>query len=173
VSSQNLRDRINQRGAVLAVAAAGVALAAWLGRRPAAGIGSYESFLFLLGSVFVPLFGVFVADYFLLGRRGHREADLFGGGEGVGAPMVRGRAFVAWVLGFLVYQWSVPTGPGGWRSAVETVLHGWLHLPFPLAGSGAGASLPAFGVALLAHLALGCGSNLRRGRVRAMSGRPR
>src|SRR5438067_109670 len=118
VSSQNLRERIPQRGAVLAVAAAGTGLAAWLGLRPRLAIGDYESFLFLLGSVFVPLFGVFVADYFLLGRRGHREADLFGRPGAGSGPAVRGRAFLAWLLGFAVYQWAVPTGPGGWRSAV-------------------------------------------------------
>src|SRR5206468_2354930 len=63
VSSQNLSDRIPQRGAVLAVGAAGVGLASWLGLRPAVALGNYEYFLFLLGSVFVPLFGVFLADY--------------------------------------------------------------------------------------------------------------
>src|SRR5207344_1852403 len=77
VSSQNLRDRIPQRGAVLAVAVAGVGLAAWHGQRPGESVASFESFLFLLGSVFVPLFGVFVADYFVLRRTGHTEATLF------------------------------------------------------------------------------------------------
>ena len=69
VSSQNVSARINQRYAVVAVALAGAALAVWLGLRPTVALGNYESFLFLLGSVFVPLFGVFVADYFVLSRR--------------------------------------------------------------------------------------------------------
>ena len=37
---------------------------------------------------------------------------------------------------------------------VERVLHGWLHLPFPLAGSASGASIPSFGAAFLAYLVL-------------------
>src|SRR5204862_287787 len=51
VSSQNIRDRINQRAAVLAVAAAGLILAAWLSGRPGGGAADFEAFLFLLGSV--------------------------------------------------------------------------------------------------------------------------
>ena len=136
VSSQNLTTHIKQRWAVVAIAFAGAGLAAWLGLRPTVALGNYESFLFLLGSVFVPLFGVFVADYFLLRRRSAGEATL------------RWRALVAWIVGFLVYQWSVPTGPLGIQHAMKTVLHGWLHLPFPLAHSAAGASIPAFAAAL-------------------------
>src|SRR5207249_4127683 len=59
VSAQNLRERLPQRAAIVAFAAAGVTLAAWLGSRPSLALGNYESFLFLLGSVFVPLFGTF------------------------------------------------------------------------------------------------------------------
>jgi nucleobase:cation symporter-1, NCS1 family len=143
VSSQNVGSNIPQRPAILFVAAAGTGLAAWLGTR-AGSVGTYEQFLFLLGSVFVPLFGVFVADYFLLRRRD--------GGEARG---VRVRALVAWAAGFLVYQWSVPTGPGGWPDAMRTVFHSWLHLPFPLWDSKAGASIPAFFAALAVYLILG------------------
>ena len=150
VSSQNLRERVPQRAAVLVVAAAGVALAAWLGSRPAVALGNYESFLFLLGSVFVPLFGVFVADYFVLRRQRHDATVLFD----PLAPAWRWRALIAWLVGFAMYQWCVPTGPAIWQHAVDRVLHGWLHLPVPLGGSAAGASLPAFGAALVAHLAL-------------------
>jgi NCS1 family nucleobase:cation symporter-1 len=136
VSAQNLRERLSQRGAILVVAAAGVALAVWLNGRGADATATFESFLFLLGSVFVPLFGVFVADTFLSPKLALSQS-------------VRPIAIAAWVAGFLVYQWSVPTGPAGWQSAMQTLFHGWLRLPFPLAGSAAGASLPSFGVALL------------------------
>jgi nucleobase:cation symporter-1, NCS1 family len=158
VSSQNLEERIPQRGAILAVATAGLGLAVWLGLRPTVALGDYESFLLLLGSVFVPLFGVFVADYFLLGRRGPRQ-----GRRG-------GWAFAAWALGFVAYQWSVPVGPAAWQGAVRTVLHGWLNLPFPLAGSAAGASIPAFFVAMAVYvLAAGPAASAGRG----ISRRPR
>ncbi len=149
VSSLNLSDRISRRGAIVAASAGGVALAAWLGPRPDAGIAAFESFLFLLGSIFIPLFGVFVGDFFFLQRKarvGRRSADAGG------SPGIRGAALAAWTIGFLVYQWSVPTGPAVWQSVMATVLHGWLHLPYPLAGSAMGASVPSFASALGAYL---------------------
>jgi nucleobase:cation symporter-1, NCS1 family len=169
VSSQNLAGRINQRAAILAVSGAGAALAAWLGLRPSVAVGTYESFLFLLGSVFVPLFGVFVADYFILGRRNRLTQEMFDrdaqvdGGRGRGGLNMA--AFASWVAGFLIYQWSwtVPPGLGGWQTAMETLFHRWLHLPYPLAGSAWGASIPAFLAALLLHTT----ASLARGRRRA------
>jgi NCS1 family nucleobase:cation symporter-1 len=151
VSTQNLWERVRQRRAILAVAVAGVALAAWLGGRGATALGTFESFLFLLGSVFVPLFGVFLADYFVLRRRRYAESDLFGDDARRG---FRPRALIAWAAGFAAYQWAVPTGPAAWQSGVARVLHGWLHLPYPFAGSRAGASLPSFAVAFGIYLAL-------------------
>jgi NCS1 family nucleobase:cation symporter-1 len=83
----------------------------------------YEPFLFLLGSFFVPLFGVLAADY-LLGTR-------------ASAP-IRWSGLAAWALGFAVYQWIQPTGPEAWTQLVARAPH---------AGSLAtGASLPAFAV---------------------------
>src|SRR5438105_4109317 len=76
VSSQNLSPRINQRGAILAISAAGFALAAWLGSKPGLAVGNYEYFLLLLGSVFIPLFGVFVADYFVIARGGRKALPI-------------------------------------------------------------------------------------------------
>jgi len=141
VSSQNLEGRISQRRAIVAFSLAGVGLAVWLGLRPEVAVGNYESFLFLLGSVFVPLFGVFVADYFVLRKKGRASSVS---------------AFASWIVGFLIYQWSwtVPPGLEGWRSAMETVFGEWLHLPYPLAGSRWGASIPAFLAALCLHSAL-------------------
>lgn len=154
VSSQNIRPGIRQRWAIAGVGAAGAAMAAWLGQRPQTALGTYESFLFLMGSVFVPLFGVFVADYFLLGRRAERGRPP-GGEEGGGrAHRLNAGALAAWLVGFLIYQWSVPTGPAAWQSVVRSVFRGWLHLPFPLAGSAAGASVPAFLAALALYWAL-------------------
>jgi putative hydroxymethylpyrimidine transporter CytX len=151
VSSQNLESRVPQRGAIVAVAVAGLSLAAWLGHRASLALGTYESFLFLLGSVFVPLFGVFVADYFLLKRSAAQAERGF-------AP----RALIAWVAGFLVYQWCVPTGPVVWQHGIERVLHSWLHLPFPLWKSVAGASIPSFVAALGLYLLIGPRKTKRR-----------
>jgi hypothetical protein len=35
---------------------------------------------------------------------------------------------------------------------VRTVVHGWLHLPFPLFGSALGASVPSFAAAFALSL---------------------
>ena len=169
VSSQNLESRIPQRVAIVLVAAAGAVLAIWLGLRRSVALGTYESFLFLMGSVFVPLFGMFVADYFVLGRRGRLTEEMFDPAPAdpqASRPRPRPRpnvpAAVAWVAGFLVYQWSVPTGPMAWRDAMETLLHRWLRLPFPLWSSRAGASIPSFAVALLVYAVLGAWAGRRR-----------
>jgi len=168
VSSQNLAERIPQRGAILGIAGSGVALAAWLGHRPSLAVSTFESFLFLLGSVFVPLFGVFVAHYFLLGRRGGRANQMFpheGAGPGGSGFRFRPAALAAWVVGFLIYQWnwSVPPGLSAWTRAMRTLFHTWLHLPYPLAGSKWGASVPAFLAALSLYVIL---SLLTRSRTR-------
>jgi cytosine/uracil/thiamine/allantoin permease len=111
-------------------------------------IERYEVFLFLIGSVFVPLFGVFAADYYVLrsGRLG--EAALFA------RTGVRWRAMAPWAAGFALYQWCVAPGtmPAGWTEAVTTVFRTWLHLPFPLFGGRFGASLPSFVLAFLLSL---------------------
>ena len=55
----------------------------------------YERFLLLIGSVFCPLFGVVLADYFLL-RRGVWPGELPAG--------IRLRGVGAWLAGVLVYH---------------------------------------------------------------------
>jgi purine-cytosine permease-like protein len=140
-----------------------------LGERPHLAVGTYESFLFLLGSVFVPLFGVFVADYFLLGRRGRLTEEMFDGGTRARrSPRFNPAALGAWVAGFLMYQWSwsVPPGLGAWTTAMRTLFHSWLRLPYPLAGSKAGASIPSF-LATMAIYAVGGTLVRRRSRRRA------
>jgi hypothetical protein len=67
---------------------------------------------------------------------------------------IRWRALVPWAAGFALFHWSVPTGPQGWIDAVRTVVHGWLHLPFPLFDSALGASLPSFAAAFALSLLL-------------------
>jgi putative hydroxymethylpyrimidine transporter CytX len=107
----------------------------------------YEVFLFLIGSVFVPLAAIFLADYFVLAR-GRYGADAVFGSVADG---VRWRAIPPWVAGFVLYHWSVPTGPDRWVGFVERLFTG-LGLPFPLFGSRLGASLPSFVAAFLVSL---------------------
>jgi putative hydroxymethylpyrimidine transporter CytX len=100
----------------------------------------YQSFLLLLGSVFVPLFAVLLADWLVAGAH-YTAEDVFS------APAWRPGLIGAWLAGFVLYQWLFPTGPGWWVDAVE-------RLDPP--DWGIGATVPsfviAFGVALVVAL---------------------
>jgi purine-cytosine permease-like protein len=135
VSIQNVAPDAPQRWLVLGLGAAAFGLALTLS------MDRYELFLLLIGSVFVPLFGVFAADWLVRSGGRYGQERLFA------STGVRWLAFVPWLVGFVLYHWSVPTGPQGWVDAMETVFHGWFGLPFPLFGSAIGASLPSFGAA--------------------------
>jgi NCS1 family nucleobase:cation symporter-1 len=156
VSTQNLAPRLNQRVGVVAVAAVGAGLAAWLFGLPDEGVATYEFFLFLIGSVFVPLFGVFLADYYVLRRSRILRAEWLFDPRGpfryiAGFNLV---AVAAWVIGFAVYHWIAPTPLGAWADGVETLFTDWLHLPFPLFGGEVPASVAAFAAAFLVYLPL-------------------
>jgi NCS1 family nucleobase:cation symporter-1 len=125
VSVQNLVPQAPQR--LLIVAAGGLAAAGALG----IDLLQYQTFLLLLGSFFVPLFGVLAADF------------LLGAGREVA---VRWRGLGAWLAGFLLYQWIQPTGPGWWVDLLEGA-------PGVGAFTG-GASLPSFVLSLALYAAL-------------------
>jgi putative hydroxymethylpyrimidine transporter CytX len=65
----------------------------------------YENFLFFIGAMFIPLFGVVLTDYFILRRRRLDADELYREG---GAYWYRGgfnpAALAAWAAGFGVYQ---------------------------------------------------------------------
>jgi putative hydroxymethylpyrimidine transporter CytX len=140
VSVQNVFPGSSQRRLILFVAAAGLALASLLREGVAT---TFEFFLLLIGSVFVPLFAVFLADWLVLHGGRYGEAALFDE-----APSgIRWRALVPWAAGFIAYQWCVPTGPTWWVNSVAKVFK-TVRLPFPLvSGSPFGASAPSFLVA--------------------------
>jgi nucleobase:cation symporter-1, NCS1 family len=144
VSVQNVVPEARQRRRVVAIGVVAFGLALLLS------VERYEVFLFLIGSVFVPLVGVFAADYFVVRGGRYGEAALF-------APSgIRWRAVLPWAAGFVLYHWCVAPGamPTGWTSAVATVFQTWLHLPFPLFDARLGASLPSFAVAFVLSLAV-------------------
>ncbi|MFN8485494.1 MAG: putative hydroxymethylpyrimidine transporter CytX [Anaerolineae bacterium] len=125
VSAQNILPRLSLRtvaigiGAVVAVLAASLPLA------------DYQWFLLLIGSVFVPLFGILAADYFVVRRRRYVTADMFRPG---GAYWYRGgfniAGILAWLLGVGVYQWITRAQPD------------------------LGATIPSFVVSMAAYIAL-------------------
>src|SRR5919109_5202647 len=103
VSLQNLLPRVSQRLLIVLVGAAATIGAVVVNLR------HYQDFLLLLGSVFVPLFGVLLADWLLRGAH-YDRADVFDG------PAVRVELLTAWVAGFCLYQWLPPVGPHWWAS---------------------------------------------------------
>jgi NCS1 family nucleobase:cation symporter-1 len=106
VSVQNLLPRVSQR--LLITIVAGLATAGAI----VINLSSYQSFLFLLGSFFVPLFGVQLAHWLFSGAH-YREEDIFG------APAFRWGLVAAWLAGFCLYQWLSPVGPSWWTSVVD------------------------------------------------------
>jgi NCS1 family nucleobase:cation symporter-1 len=136
VSTLNVVPKASDKSVIVAIGAIAFALALLIT------MDRYEVFLFLIGSVFVPLAAVFLADYFVRARGRYGPDAVFGPGtEGI-----RWTAVAPWVLGFVLYHWSVPTGPDRWVGAVERLFTG-IGLPFPLLDSRLGASLPSFAVA--------------------------
>lgn len=131
LSAQNVRPALNRRAAavVVGVVATGLALAM--------DVTQYESFLFLIGSVFVPLFAVLLVDYFVLRRRAAWDV----GARAPGRPAMA----APWLLGFVTYQLLNPGTVPGWSDAWRA-LQAALHLAPPLWMS---ASITAFLVAAL------------------------
>jgi putative hydroxymethylpyrimidine transporter CytX len=127
VSIQNVLTRASQQALIVLVSAAATALAIVIDLR------NYQSFLLLLGSVFVPLLGVLLADWLVAGAH-YSERDIFEG------PAVRGELLAAWVIGFALYQWLSPQGPSWWIDLVSHLHPG--HATWT-------ASLPSFAAAFV------------------------
>ena len=137
VSAQNAATRAPQR--LLVAGAAAVATVGAL----VIDLRQYQGFLYLLGSFFVPLFGVLLADWLLAGARYTRE-HVFA------APPFRPAQIGAWLVGFGLYQWLLPQGPSWWLSLI--------HHDTPAADFT--ASVPSFAAAF--GLALAAGLVARR-----------
>lgn len=136
VSLQNFRPRWDRRVLALLVGTLATVGALVLN------VNDYENFLVLIGSVFVPLLGVVVVDWFLVSRG---RWDL---GEQV---RPRWATLVSWVLGFVAYQLVNPGAVSWWRSM-------WGHVASGLsftAPSWLGASIFSFVVAAVAAGATG------------------
>jgi len=134
VSLQNLAPAVAQRLLV-----GGVALLATVGALTVE-LANYETFLLLLGSFFVPLFGVLLADWLLAGRSYARN-DFFQ------APALRPGMVLAWLAGFALYQWLHPLGPAWWTDLLERT-----NPPQTQIGSSLPSFALAFGLAALAVL---------------------
>jgi putative hydroxymethylpyrimidine transporter CytX len=134
VSLQNIWPKLPRKALSVAIAVIGTVLAARLN------MVTYETFLFLLGSVFLPLFGVIGARYLL-------DGTSFASTSRVRTGVAS--AFVAWVAGFAVYHWILPTGPSWWTEAIADLVGTPLFMKF----SWLPASIPALATAFLLQAA--------------------
>jgi nucleobase:cation symporter-1, NCS1 family len=106
----------------------------------------YETFLFLIGGVFVPVFGILLADYFVLRGRKYNVDDLY---RSAGAYWyiagLNPVAIVVWIAGFFVYAFA---GQPPWLLE---------HLDFvswvPAWATHVGGTIPAFVFSFVAYLA--------------------
>ena len=143
VSIQNVIPRISHRALVIGVSAVGALLAATLS------MVAYESFLFFIGSVFVPLFGIFAADHFVTRRRRVDLAGLYANGRGYWFTRgFRMGPVVPWVIGFFVFHWVNPSPLGWWMEAMAAMF----GEPLSMRLSWLPGSLPAFLVAFAVTL---------------------
>ena len=136
VSVQNFRPHWDRRALALAVGAVATICALALN------IADYENFLLLIGSLFVPLLGVLLVDYFVLSRRCWDLGD--------DVP-VRWPMLAAWGLGFVAYQLINPGTLSWWSRGWEHV-RSWLHFT---AQPWMSASLLSFAVAAVATALIG------------------
>jgi len=132
VSVQNLRPLADRRVLAVAIGALATGGALWLG------IGDYQNFLYLIGSIFVPMFAVFAVDYFCFGGR---ERWSFSESAPARWPMI-----APWLLGFAAYQLVNPGSIKTWVSW-WTDVDAWLRFT---PQSWMSASALSFAVAALA-----------------------
>jgi nucleobase:cation symporter-1, NCS1 family len=139
VSLQNVFPRIPQRLLITLVSLVATGLALALN------LGNYQDFLYLLGSFFVPLLGVLVADWAASGWH-YTQAHIFEGAAW------RPSGLLAWFAGFALYQWLSPVGPKWWTDVVAHTHPG--NVSFT-------ASLPSFALSFLLVLLAGSLARLR------------
>lgn len=118
VSARNVSPRLDQRWLVVAAGAIGTLLGALVE------MTSYFSFLLLIGSVFTPLFGLLLADAYLVRRRDGAAAT---GGppyrQGIHWPAVG-----AWIVGILVYHAAIAADLPAGASAPSFLVAGGCYV---------------------------------------------
>jgi nucleobase:cation symporter-1, NCS1 family len=143
VSIQNLRPLWDRRILAGTIAALVTAGALWLN------IADYENFLVLIGSVFVPMSAVLIADYFVVSKG---RWDLSA------AARSRWAMLPPWAAGFVTYQLINPGYVSWWASAWTSVGHAIGFTP----ASWMSASILSFVVAAVITLLTGTLARLVR-----------
>jgi nucleobase:cation symporter-1, NCS1 family len=93
VSSQNIYHKLNQRYLIVGFTSLSTILAMIIP------IAQYETFILLIGAVFVPLFGVVLTDYYIVRNRKYTKDMIYG----ESALKIGFTAIISWSIGVLVY----------------------------------------------------------------------
>jgi len=92
VSFRNVKPKVKEKLATFLFGIGGTGLALFFP------VDRYESFLYFIGSIFIPLFGVVLFDYFIYRKRRINTNQLFHQKD---YDLV---AILAWVSGFVIYE---------------------------------------------------------------------
>jgi putative hydroxymethylpyrimidine transporter CytX len=99
MAAHNLIGHIDRRWISVVIGVIATALAMLVD------LGNYTQFLYLIGSVFVPLFAVAIADFFVVSKMNWDVSDT---------ARFRWQPTLAWVIGFVAYQLVNPGTVAGW-----------------------------------------------------------
>ena len=140
VSIQNIFPKAKQRWLIVGLGAFCLVTALLLDAT------RYQNFLFLVGSFFIPLFGVLVADYFVSRKRSYAPDELrsAAGSKGVGFRL---RGLLAWIAGILAYHVANP-------ATLSAFVPQWQGL-VPARLTILGGSIPAFAIAFAVYAVIG------------------
>jgi NCS1 family nucleobase:cation symporter-1 len=136
MSVQNLFGSLDRRIVAVVIGVTATLIAGFLD------ITEYQSFLFLIGSVFVPLFAVAAVDFFTVSNQ---RWDVSG------SSPLRAVPVIAWACGFVAYQLVYPGTVPGW-SDFWTAAAAALHFTAP---SWLGSSVAAIVVGGVVMFVLG------------------
>lgn len=130
--------------------------------------------LLLLGAAFAPLLGVLLATRLVRHWWRERTAQTRISSDGrleIIAATVRDPAaggFLAWALGFLLYNWASPLEVPAWSAAMSALFHDLLRLPFPADAPGLSATVLGFAAAFVAAAGAAALRAYRTGRPGAL-----
>lgn len=138
VSTQNIFPKLSQRTLILALGAISTALALLVN------MGGFFNFLLVMSALFVPLFGLLLADYYVVRRRVYDVPALYQrGGKYWFSNGLNWPAIVAWVLGIVAFNVTNPY-------LLAAFIPGW-GTGFPDWLLTVGGSIPGFLVAFLLY----------------------
>ena len=138
MATHNLIGHVDRRWISVAIGVIATVIALFID------LGNYTQFLYLIGSVFVPLFAVAIADFFVVSKMRWDVSST---------AKFRWQPAVAWLIGFVAYQLVNPGTVSIWSpfwTKVQQTLFD--HQPVP---SWLGATYTSIIISMLAAVLLG------------------